>query len=251
MFFKERRHDRRRRYSLQGHLKRLAASGRLRELGAGSLILVVVAGLTLARCQSDSITGPATVEQQPGALPSLSVEKTALAIFPSSLLPAVHPCHPDLTFVEMGGQNEILYTDEVYYDEAGKRKHKVRYKPHAKQQGKDSRGKAHKGESRGCGDHDEDPKTKDCFFIKESPGGPSNSVAHMTVKEEDSSAETCTTTTNSGGMHGGGNACPMNSSPKYEFMLIEDPITFEGTLTVTVLDIVSSCPLTTVAAAFD
>jgi hypothetical protein len=56
--FRERRKDRRRSYSLRGHVRRLSETGRLRQVAIAAVALAIAGGGTFARCSSSSITGP-------------------------------------------------------------------------------------------------------------------------------------------------------------------------------------------------
>src|SRR5919199_2006677 len=110
------RDDRRRGYSLGGHFRRLKQSGRLKQVGGVLAVAFVIAGITFARCQSSKITGPSAPTPAaghpsgPSAHPTTTVaEKKATTIFPSDLLPAIHPCDPTTSFTEGGGSADFYY----------------------------------------------------------------------------------------------------------------------------------------------
>jgi hypothetical protein len=62
----ERGKDRRRSRSFRGHLQRLARANRLQQLGMGTLALALISGITFARCNSSSLTGPETSAKSSG-----------------------------------------------------------------------------------------------------------------------------------------------------------------------------------------
>jgi hypothetical protein len=61
--------NRRGRYSLRGHLARLARSGRLKYVALVTVAVVAIGGITFGRCSSSNITGPSPVatKSQPSA----------------------------------------------------------------------------------------------------------------------------------------------------------------------------------------
>jgi hypothetical protein len=63
--------DRRGGYSFRKHFARLKREKRLARIGVGALAVLVVGGITFARCQSSGITGPSTASAPNSNAPSL------------------------------------------------------------------------------------------------------------------------------------------------------------------------------------
>jgi hypothetical protein len=230
----QRSQDRRQRYSFRKHLNRLRQTGRLKQIGAVAAAAIVLAGISFARCQSSKITGPAeTKAPQPSTGPSatttVSLPKVATAIFPSDLLPKFNPCKPDLTFVEMSGQNDVTYTDQVTTTLDGQRQHTTTYTPHEKQNGKDSRGNAYAGDNPG--------QSKSDIWVFTTKG---TFHTHARIKTADQN-EVCNEVINKNGQHG--NSCDFDQDQDYTYVMTEDPLTGEALMTVTPTSIVPSCPL--------
>jgi hypothetical protein len=55
--------DRRGGYSFRKHFARLKREGRLARIGVGAFVVLVVGGITFARCQSSNITGPSSASR--------------------------------------------------------------------------------------------------------------------------------------------------------------------------------------------
>jgi hypothetical protein len=204
---------------------------------------VLVAVVAFAYC-SNTITGPSTAAPAAPAAPpsppqpgySVSAPKQAIAVFPTNLLPTVHPCDPTLTFTDMGGENDITYTDEILYNSDGTRsgEHKITYSSNEKQHGRDKNGTNYAGNKTSSGQS---------FIITNR----NTTVNHFAVNPltTDGSAQPCTTTFNFQSNNQAGNC--FKSSPSYEWLLVEDPITHEGTLTVTAISIASTCDVETLS----
>ena len=248
----ERRRDRRRGYSFREHVGRLRRAGRLNQVVVATAATVLIVGVSVSRCQSSNITGPAeerTGTQANGSLSTtstskMSAEKTALAIFPANLLPAVHPCQTDVTFVESQGQAEFVYNDEVTYHPDGTRSHKVHFNPTVSRSARDKNGKSYKVQHHKCPEGSEpavEGDVKSCHFHFNGASKKGSAHSHYTVKPDDGPAETCTANTSSG------KTCDFNETTEQEFALVEDPLTHEGTLVVSTLSILPSCPVTTLA----
>jgi hypothetical protein len=237
---KERRHG----YSFRGHLRRVVTEKGLRHIALSLGGTALVLSGAFAYCSSSNITGPSLGGPESkasgglspsgtGPTKSVSPEKKAVAVFPSDLLPAFHPCDPLLGFSEMEGQNEVTYTDEILYDETGKPtgEHRIRYNTKESQKGRDKNGKAY-------------GHTKEEFgkSFTMTTGGGHNQKSHFHVEGE----QPCTQTynDNSASLNQGQDCTrSFSSEPSYHYTLVENPVTREGTLIVTTTSIVSSCPV--------
>ena len=245
----DRGNDRRRGYSFRKHFSRLRVSGQLKNVGAATLASMLVVGITLARCQSSSITGPSSGPSASAPIAPSSAttsgQKEAIALFPASLLPSVHPCQPDVTFVEMGGSKNVTYTDTYETDANGNRNHDVSWRESTQQKGKDKNGKAYGTQKTQCPSSSEveTDSRGNCHTHFNQSGKSFHFQEHHTVKPEGSSAETCTLNAPQGS--GGGNACPFNSEPSFTYTFMEDPLTHEAVMAVMTNNIVSSCSMTT------
>lgn len=237
----ERRSDRRQGYSFLGHVGRVIRAKGLHRvfLSLGSTVLV--AALLFAYCSKNTITGPSAPSgSEPKPIPksttSTSAPKQAIAVFPTNLLPTVHPCDPTLTFTDMQGENDIDYTDEILYNPDGTRsgQHKITYNSSQKQHGKDKNGYNYSGNKYSSGQS---------FIITNRY----TTVEHFSVNPLDANgnAQPCTTTYNFQSNQQAGNC--FKSNPTYDWLLVEDPLTGEGTLTVTTVAITSECPTTVVS----
>lgn len=252
--FGQRRSDRRQGYSFLGHLQRV-----LRTKGAGNFLLSIggtalIAGVAFAYCSKNSITGPA--EPVPTASPSpitpshsqstVSGQKQAIAVFPTNLLPTIHPCDPTVAFTDMQGENDITYTDEILYNSDGTPSgdHQITYNSTEKQNGHDNKGNSY--------NHTKTPTGPQSFIITNNmkSGAPKEIVSHDMIPPLNASGDPqpCTTTFNSQSLNtaGGGPGC-FDSGRTYDMVLVEDPITHEGTLAVTTVSITSTCPTTTIS----
>jgi hypothetical protein len=228
--FNSRRSDRRRGYSFLGHLQRVIRTKGLSRvlLSIGGTLLVAVA--SFAYCGKNTITAP--TEPAPKSAPkpqqqSVSAPKHAVAVFPTNLLPSVHPCDPTLAFTDMQGENDVTYTDEMLYNPDGtpSGQHQITYSTTETQSGHDKNGTHYSATK---------TETPNGFVTTSAKG--QNTVSHMDVGPD---GHPCSQTTNqsAGTTHG---SC-FKSSPSYQWMLVEDPITHEGTLTVTPIAITSEC----------
>ena len=249
--FRKRHSERRQGYSFWGHFRRA-----LRTKGVASVFgplgaTALVAAIAFAHCSKNTITGPsapstATPTNPPAptgpgkGMATVSQPKQAIAVFPTNLLPAVHPCDPTVIFDAMSGENDITYTDEVLYNSDGtpSGQHKITYDSNEKQQGRDKNGYNYAGNKQSFGQS---------FFISNKY----ELVTHFDVSPlaADGTAQPCTMTSNVKNGNTGGNC--LRSSPTYDFVLVEDPVTHEGTLAVTTVAIESSCPATTTLGMLD
>lgn len=237
--------DRRQGYSFFGHAQRVIRRkgfvGTLLPLGATAFC----AALAFAYCSKNSITGPSAPEPGMKPVPKVarstgpSAPKQAIAIFPTNLLPTVHPCDPTVAFVSMDGENDVDYTDEVLYNPDGtpSGQHNVNYNTTEKQGGKDQKGNNYKHVKSTSGQS---------FIITNNNSKTIVTHDRIPPLDGDGNAQPCTTTYNfqSGQTAGGGPGC-FDSNRTYEFVLTEDPLTHEGTLAVTAVAIGSACPTTT------
>lgn len=242
--FGERRRDRRRGYSVWGHVQRVFRTKGIRRtllpLG-GTLLLAVV---LFAHCSKNTVTGPS----EPSAAPkpagptqptpgyTVSAPKHAIAVFPTSLLPSVHPCDPTVSFADMAGENDITYTDEILYNPDGtpSGQHKINYNSSQAQHGKDKNGTNYAGNKTSSGQS---------FIITNRY----TIVEHFAINPlaADGSSQPCTTTYNFQSNNQAGNC--FKSSPTYDFLLVEDPVTHEGTLAVTTTSLASTCDVETLS----
>ena len=131
MFFRERRRDRRRSYSIRGHVARLRSEGRLRIVATRLAVFILIAGVSLSRCRGADITGPpATPPSSPAGTPTdltgvEPVDKLAIAVYPASLLPPVNPCNAEAILDQSGDAHFTYHTVEdsdgkahtTYHDE--------------------------------------------------------------------------------------------------------------------------------------
>ena len=119
----ERRRDRRRGYSFRRHFARLKQEGRLPQIAAASVALLLLGGIAFGQCRGDSITGPGTPTAESGAAGTVatstlgSVSTASGPLFKSNdmIRPATfigrNPCNGDL--VVATGKRHIMVTNSV------------------------------------------------------------------------------------------------------------------------------------------
>lgn len=121
--FRQRLRERRGRYSIRRHIARLTREGRLPQLLGGTLAVVIVAGVTLGRCESSSITGPS----EPAAEISASVVSGSVVSDPDNftfkekivqrnvVFVGVNPCNGDAVRLEGTRYEKIRISVGVGY----------------------------------------------------------------------------------------------------------------------------------------
>lgn len=249
MMFGQRHSDRRRGYSLLAHTQRVIAKKGFRRAVLPLLGTAFLAAVAFANCSKNSITGPGAPAPAPGgSAPSIpqstassSSPKQAIAVFPTNLLPTVHPCDPTVQFTAMQGENDIDYTDEILYNSDGSPsgQHQITYNSTETQSGKDQKGNNYRHTKTTSGQS---------FLITNNNSKEIVSHDMITPLDASGTPQQCTTTFNfqSGQTAGGGPGC-WDSGRTYEFLLTENPVTHEGTLAVTAVAIASTCPNTTLS----
>jgi hypothetical protein len=100
--FRQRLRDRRGKYSLRKHVSRLRREGRLPQIALAVLAVLTLGGVTFARCEASSITGPSSVAETPADRNTASGSVTTAAetfrentVERNVVFTGVNPCNGD------------------------------------------------------------------------------------------------------------------------------------------------------------